>query len=388
MLLAIAWVVLFTGSDAETERALTQAAQSALGEGAVVRVIEVAQPPSDEAALELARAAGGDSVASVVWLEPRHMRVRLRAHSPARGWLEREIEFAPGDAPSERGRTLGFNLASMLAADSSPSANAAEALPPSAAAGPPVSSPAAVPPPAAPTAPPSPTAPVDASRAVGAPPRPPPPPPPTPPAPPAAPPEEASIEPTEPAKTAEATEREPAAPALTRNQMFSGSLSTAFSVNTALGGSGDGIGGALGGQFELSQHLGLRLDLALRTGPIDGLHATGLAFEAVPGLAWSPRAARPEDAFSVALQIGLVARYHAIFRPASMARGPETHGRFVPGAALTAAGTFWFARELGLLVRAGAESAFGKTELYVGQRSVATLVPLSLLLEAGFSARF
>jgi len=87
--------------------AMTTATEKALGPGAQVMVREVDLFPSDESAEKEA-----DVVAEVTWtLKP--LAAHLHVHAKP-GWLDRDIGFADTDSPSDRGRTVGFVVASMV----------------------------------------------------------------------------------------------------------------------------------------------------------------------------------------------------------------------------------------------------------------------------------
>jgi hypothetical protein len=58
-----------------------------------------------------------DAAASVqvTWRDPQRLQAFLRLHATRTDrWIERELRFLPEDTPQERGRTLGFAIASML----------------------------------------------------------------------------------------------------------------------------------------------------------------------------------------------------------------------------------------------------------------------------------
>ena len=63
-------------------------------------------------------------------------------------------------------------------------------------------------------------------------------------------------------------------------------------------------------------------------------------------------------------------------------------GRLVPGALVLAEGQWALSPQLALVLAAGAEIAFGTTEVFVRQQRVAELVPVRLAIEGGLVARF
>ncbi|MBL8719728.1 MAG: hypothetical protein JNL79_27310 [Myxococcales bacterium] len=87
--------------------AMTTATEKALGPGAQVVVREVDLFPSDESVEKEA-----DVVAEVTWTS-KPLAAHLHVHAKP-GWLDRDIGFADTDSPSDRGRTVGFVVASMV----------------------------------------------------------------------------------------------------------------------------------------------------------------------------------------------------------------------------------------------------------------------------------
>ncbi len=100
------------GRDATLDAAVA-AARETLGENATVQV-EVSPAASDPGivALEDERHAG--AVATLRW-DPSHTSATIHLHRAREGrWVDRTIVFRAADAPAERGRTIGFAVASML----------------------------------------------------------------------------------------------------------------------------------------------------------------------------------------------------------------------------------------------------------------------------------
>jgi hypothetical protein len=111
---ALVLVLLVQSTDATdpSTSAAIDAAHRTLGADAQVRVSGYTDLPSDDAVQKLS--AGADAVVVVSWTEG-HKHVRLRMLRVADGaWVDRDIGFEARDASRERGRTIGFALASML----------------------------------------------------------------------------------------------------------------------------------------------------------------------------------------------------------------------------------------------------------------------------------
>ncbi|WP_394850377.1 hypothetical protein LZC95_23330 [Pendulispora brunnea] len=122
---------------------LAAATSRSLGAEARV-VVDARTPASDDEAVGLADRLHANAVVTLRWLEGG--RVSLHAHwSGQAGWTDRFFSFQEADALDERGRTIGFTLATMIRTES-PLGPALE-TPPAAAA----KAPAPPAPPAAPS---------------------------------------------------------------------------------------------------------------------------------------------------------------------------------------------------------------------------------------------
>jgi hypothetical protein len=135
--------------DGATTRAMAQATRDALGAEVRVDLRDARDAPADDgvAAPTLEEREHADAVVVLTWVDPARRQALIRVHvhgraaAPAAGdagsrWVERSIGFAPADADVERGRTLGFAVASILpdrgpapAAASAPGAGAVNAEP-------------------------------------------------------------------------------------------------------------------------------------------------------------------------------------------------------------------------------------------------------------------
>src|SRR3954471_13939049 len=103
--------ILVAAGDAHSPEsaALASAAADALGPGASVVIEEATAALTDGEALKLGRRLQAAAVVEVIWPNPAHGEVALRAHVAA-GWTERRIAFQSLDTPVERGRAVGFAL--------------------------------------------------------------------------------------------------------------------------------------------------------------------------------------------------------------------------------------------------------------------------------------
>src|SRR5436190_22444037 len=108
----VAIVVAVGEARTPTTSALVTAAKEALGAAATFRVFEVS-PPSDEAALTVEDDLEARAVVTIVWEDAPRLHAHTRMHvSRTDRWTDREIVFEAVDTPVERGRALGFAVAS------------------------------------------------------------------------------------------------------------------------------------------------------------------------------------------------------------------------------------------------------------------------------------
>jgi hypothetical protein len=112
---AVLAILVATGeAHAAPTTAMAAAAAEVIGDPNGVRVVE-APALADAEALRAERELGARAVVALAWADADHLRARLRLHAARTDrWIDRELDFASGDTPAERGRTLGFAMASML----------------------------------------------------------------------------------------------------------------------------------------------------------------------------------------------------------------------------------------------------------------------------------
>jgi hypothetical protein len=110
-------ILVATGEGRAPETtAMSAAAAEVIGEPNSVRVDE-ADPPADASALRVEKGLGARAVVALTWSDADHLKAHLRLHAARTDrWIDRELVFAAEDKRSERGRTLGFAMASMLPA--------------------------------------------------------------------------------------------------------------------------------------------------------------------------------------------------------------------------------------------------------------------------------
>jgi hypothetical protein len=109
------FILVAAGERADLTRAMAAATRDALGTNAVVVVREVPGEPSDSEALATESSDSANAVVELSWTDAHHQQASVRMHiAQDRRWVERSIGFLRQDADAERGRTLGFAIASIL----------------------------------------------------------------------------------------------------------------------------------------------------------------------------------------------------------------------------------------------------------------------------------
>jgi hypothetical protein len=333
------------GSDATT-RAMARATREALGYGASVEVRETASELTDDDALVAEQLAHADALVELTWSDPSHRNAALRVHVARSGrWIGRSLGFMASDAGSERGRTIGFAVASML--PEAAGEGQAVSSTPGPEPGPPQSPPAS-PPVSAPLA--EPAAPRDVPL-------------PTPP-----------------------------------QGLPSFALDLFGLAATGVGGDGDGAGGGAAFSWFVWAPVSLRLGAGLRAGNINSGVArfATLTATASAGVAWHPMRSTPSHPFGMSLRADYLLVYQSARRvPASSARceqGARAIGRcdgWLSGIGLVADAAWLFSPDAAAIVGLGLEDVFVTTNLSIqGHAYAAALPPLRAVVEAGVSVRF
>lgn len=114
-------VVLIIVARGETVDATTpsavKAARDLLGPNLEAEVRALDMLPSDDDAVEMAADVHASAIFELSWDHAEHRRARLHFRlRPETPWNDRVLEFNADDDPAERGRTLGFAIASMVPA--------------------------------------------------------------------------------------------------------------------------------------------------------------------------------------------------------------------------------------------------------------------------------
>ncbi len=336
--LGVIRVLVLLAGDTADEHAnaaeIDQALRASLGGDAVVSLRRAAGE-SDDALAREAQDANATLLCVVAWSDgQRRATIHFLQGLPAprsneAHWGDREIRFDPNDAATERARTVGFALASMVP-DEALARHGAETTQESAPRTP---------------------EPELEHRAA---------PPPT-------------------------SERPRRSEVMRLPGVFS--IEIAGHGARAIGGAGGGLGGAAALRLGLSRSMRLRFSAGGRVTELAPAQATSRTYFAGPGIAWSTWLDRASRwGLGGRLDVLLVGE-HVVHLSADDP-APDNRFRVVPGAAGAFETSWRFAEQASGLLAFGTEVAFGSTEIVVRGRRVAELVPVRPFLEAGLRVSF
>jgi len=324
-------VVLATGDPGDgSTRAIEQSLRAALAREATV-VVRPGDASASDAELAAQGAAGHATLLGVVSWSEKQRRVVIRFVTlPGGRWTDREVRFDAADVPTERGRTVGFALASMM-----PEEAFASPAPPPSPPSPPVS----------PSPSPSPT-----PLLLSPPP---------------------------------AEERPPAA--LPRpNPLALDASGLAVAAPTGYGG---GAGGALALRVPIAGALGLRVAASARAESIGPAQASLRVIGGAAGLAWQPWL-DPQRRWAMGVRVDALLVHLDVAHLSEDDAAAAHLSRFMGGVAAALEGAFRFAEHAAVVGALGTEVVFGRTDIYVHERRVTTLPPLKLMAELGLRVSF
>lgn len=313
---------------APTTVALKDAARDFLGADAEVRVERYASPPADEELSSNRQHA--DAVAQLSWADEarRHALVRCYLESSHR-FVSREIVFDGRDEMTERGKTLGFAIASMLA---KPVGN----------------EPAS-----------------DSAREAFPEPRPP-----------------------RAARPVVASERVIDRPvrAAAEGAVSHGAIDVTALGASGVAGSGGGVGAGLAARWFFRHPMSLRLAGGIRYGRVEPAQANGTAFLGGLGLAFE--FTRPDSRFAFGGRADALLTALTLTRARAADAVPETQTRVQPAADLLLEGAWYLWDSGAVLFAAGGEFGLGHTDVVVQNKDVIDIAAFRLVAELGARARF
>lgn len=315
--------------------AFQQAAQRVLGSETQLRTQVVSGDPPDEVAV--AKAPDADGVVELSF-SPEGEKARLHCYlAREKRWIEREISFgdSSGNAQSEineRGRLLGFAVATMYASDASEESHEQESP-----------SPPAVP---------SPAVPPSASRSAPA--------------------------------AESPRDAQPQSATAPEHRKFVAEF--AGIASTGLEGTASGLGASAGFRLALRGPIWARAFVAGRSGNIPEAQATtrnalmggGVAFAFLPDAA----------TFELGTRLDLFASYFDVSHLSEDDVEADRKSRWQAGADIVAEGGWRVTRNAGAFLGVGIEGVLGKTEVYTHHQSVAVVPQFRATAELGFRTRF
>ncbi|MES1184738.1 MAG: hypothetical protein ABUL60_13065 [Myxococcales bacterium] len=316
--------------------AFQQAARRVLGSEADLEFESaISDPPDAESA---AKATNADGVVELT-VSSADNKARVHCYvSKDQRWVDREISFgdshgSPQRELVERGRLLGFAVASMFSADATPR----EAAP----------APAPAPAPASAPAPP--------------------------------------LNPPKPEPTAPRTDSGPPA-AESRMEPSRSSIEFAGIVSSGLRGTAGGLGASGALRFAWTGPLWARLFVAARSGNVPLAQASTRTAQLGAGMAVALLPATQR--FELGARFDAFANYFDASHLSEDDIIPDRRSRWLPGADLLAEGGVRISGSAGLMAAVGIEALAGKTEIYTHGDRVAVVPPFRAVAELGFRARF
>ena len=350
---------------------LVATVEESLGARTPLRLIEVPEPAEADV-WSIEERLGASAVITLIWKEPAHVHAVIRMHiARTNRWTERDIGFRSGDTHPEKGRALGFAVASMW-----PESNESRGetiVPPS------QSDSAAV---RATNKAPAPDdvapAPVERRRSKVAP-------------------AKTDVAPA----TTEPDNRGDARPSADISERASvpstplppfprNGVGLAFRTSTSKELSSVAIGGSLDGVHAVSDQASLRAGIGFNQTSFPELRGTIQEASAALGVEWW---AWPADARARRWRAGLrsdllviAQRVHGV----ASEEAPETRQRFLPGADAMAIGLVRVGDAINALAALGGEATFGKTDVRVGNdhNTIATLPVVRLVAYLGLRVGF
>jgi hypothetical protein len=165
-------------------------------------------------------------------------------------------------------------------------------------------------------------------------------------------------------------------------------LDAAAGGGFAIGGSGSGVGGTIGLRWQAHPRLALRVGGQARFGEIGVAQAAATEFAATAGVALSVIPPAEQRRFALALRADALLIYESLSHLSSDDAEPVRDAHLLPGAAALVEGQLAVSPTLALGIGAGAELAFGRTDVFVHQQKVAEIAPFRLVVTGGLVARF
>jgi hypothetical protein len=157
--------------------------------------------------------------------------------------------------------------------------------------------------------------------------------------------------------------------------------------STGLGGTAGGIGGAIAGEFSLTDATLVRLGFGGRQGSVPALPGSSLVGYAGLGIAFWPLRPGPDRRIAVGLRLDALALYHSVAREAP-GRIAMRQTKWLPGADALAEVGISVLGSFEIVGSAGVEVALGNSQLQVGITDPAEIPVLRGVAELGIRLSF
>jgi len=344
--LLIVFVLTHEASQPET-RAFAAAAQEVLGDGAQVQMLTVPADLADSSVEAQATGADADGAIELSWSRDGTQAFVHCYITEEKRWVDRSIGFGKDDDERERGRLLGYAVASMfLGTDGEP---AAESVPVPA------------------------KAPVTAAAPVET---------------------KAPVNGTAPSKATaprEATAPNEPAPEMPPNDAFSASPDAAYALDLAgmvshgLGGEADAVGVTAAFRFLAVGPVWARIGVGGRGGEIPNAQANMKMLQGSVGAAWS---FVDTGRFTATLRGDLIGSWLEVGHLSADDPQVAREQRWLFGTDAVLTGGFQLSASASLFAGGGIEVMFGKTDIYTHGFRVETIPPLRLIAELGLESVF
>lgn len=338
-------VVLASGEPDGAAPAMEQALRAALPEGARVLVRQRGDG-SDGTWLARGKDEQAALVGVVTWSEKQRSVVVHFVRPDEGRWSDREIRFDATDATQERGRTVGFALASMVPEDVLAKATAEAASTPAA-------QPASTAQPAPGVAPTS----TPASTVEAA----------------------AGARPTSP--------REEAPPPAPLGARARPSIEAAGIAAVALGGYGGGLGATVALRIPISSTFRVRVGASARASDVGPAQASSRVLGGAVGLAWQTWV-DGQRRWAAGARLDAIVQHHELVHFSSDDPEPASQVRWMPAVAGALEVGWRFTEQAAVVGAMGLEGAFGTSTVLVAGQEVATIPPVRALGEAGLRVSF
>lgn len=327
MTLSLVLTILVSTSElqAPATSALQRAAQEVLGSDSEVRVRGYAAPPDDAELSEEGQRA--DAVAEVIWVDQSHQRALVHLYlQGSHRFVNRELAFDERDEQRERGRMLGFAIASML--PGAEKSEQPEVIPES--------------------------------------------------------PYHIEIEDRPPAPD---RPRQPITHPMSSIHTVGAVDGTGLST-IAAGIRGIGLGVGIAGRWYFRRSLSLRLATGIRYGDSEVAQAHSSHFFAGLGLAFQFTSPDSNSRFVFGGRADALLSVTTLRRSRVAGEFPESQTRVQPATDLLVEGAWYFLDSTALLAAAGGELRIGHADVVVGGREITDINPLRGVAEFGIRARF